>query len=285
MIQQVIELSVAPVAFLLMLVIGLSVELPVLLASFRSVRRLSIDLFLVIGIPPVAALLVVMILQPSQQVAAAILLIGACPVGDIANAYTLLARGSVARSLCLNLLTSVMAPISMLLIFGAYSKFGIEHGLSTAPLGNLAMRLTLLLVLPVLVGMALRSRMPHLTSRVVPVVARLTTLGILLLLVLILLNPTSQPRDLQEAIWVSAVFLVLCAGITATFLRRRSAEKTALALSVPVRNVGIGAFIAVSLLGEIGMLGLLAVYFTLEVVLFLPLSYWLCQRAENSASL
>jgi BASS family bile acid:Na+ symporter len=286
-IQQVVEIGVAPVAFLLMLVVGLSLELPVLTGSLRPFHRLSVDLLLVVVLPPIAALLAVLVLRPPGETAAAILLIAACPIGDIANAYTLLARGSAARALTLNGLTAVLAPVSMGLIFSAYSQFGFEHRLLAVPPGELALRLAAFLLLPVSVGMMLRHRMPRFATRIIPAVTRLTTVGILLLLALVLANPISRPDNIPQTIAISALFLAICitlGSVFLPFLRRRSGEKTALALCIPVRNVGIAALIAVSLLGQTRMAGVAAVYFALEVALFLPFAIWLGRRSANSSS-
>jgi BASS family bile acid:Na+ symporter len=207
-----------------------------------------VDLLLAVALPPIAALLAVLTARPSGETAAAILLIAACPVGDIANAYTLLARGSAARSLSLNALTALVAPLSMLMVFSIYSRFGIGHGLLAVPPGDLAVRLTAFLLLPVSLGMTLRHRMPRFASRIIPAVTRLTTFGILLLLALVLANPASRPDNIPRTVGISAAFLALCIALSSVllpFLRRRPGEKTALAFCLPVRNVGIAALISV----------------------------------------
>ena len=77
--------------------------------------------------------------------------------------------------------------------------------------------------------------------------------------------------------------MVLCMALLRMF-GRTPGEKTAMLLCLPVRNVGIAALIAVSLLGETRMLGAVAVYFALEVALFLPFAVWLGRRAMIPAS-
>ncbi len=144
-----------------MLAVGFSLELPAVAASLKPLRRLVTDLALAIVLPPVAAVITVFALRPSGETAAAILLLAACPVGDIANAYTLLARGSVARSLSLNALTAMLAPISMVAVFAAYPLFGAEHHFIAAPPAALALRLVVFLLLPVSLGM------PFVTARLV----------------------------------------------------------------------------------------------------------------------
>jgi BASS family bile acid:Na+ symporter len=228
-----------------------------------------------------------MALKPSGETAAAILLVAACPVGDIANAYTLLARGSVGRSLSLNALTAMLAPISMVAIFAAYPLFGADHHFIAAPPATLALRLVAFLLLPVSLGMAIRRRAPRFATRILPAVTRFTAVAILLLLAMVLANPASRPNDLASTIASAAVFLalstILCAALF-PMLRRSPGEKTAILLCLPVRNVGIAALIAVSLLGEPRMLGAAAVYLALEVAVFLPFAVWLGRRAKVSAS-
>ena len=155
------------------------------------------------------------------------------------------------------------------------------------PPGKLVVRLTVVLLFPVSLGMTLRHRMPRFASRIIPVATRVTTIGILLLLALVLANPASRPDNIPRTLGVSAVFLALCIALSSAilpFLTRRPGEKTALALCLPVRNAGIAALIAVSLLGQTRMAGVAAVYFALGVALFLPFVIWLGRQATNSAS-
>jgi BASS family bile acid:Na+ symporter len=288
LIQRILDLGIGPVAFLLMLVVGLSLELPaVAAASRKSVRRLVTDLAIAVALPPIVALITVVSIRPSAETAAAILLLAACPVGDIANAYTLLARGSVARSLSLNALTVMLAPISMVAVFSAYPLFVANHHFIAPPPVALALRLAIFLLLPVFIGVMIRHRAARFATRVLPAISRLTTAAILLLLTLVLVNPASRPDNLTGTIFTSAVFLalstVLCTALL-PMLRRNPGEKTALLLCLPVRNVGIASLIAVSLMYETRMLGAMAVYFALEVAIFLPLAVWLGRRAKIPAS-
>ena len=287
LIPRILDFSIAPVAFLLMLVVGLSLELPAVAASLKPIRRLVADVALAVVLPPMAALITLLALRPSGETAAAILLLAACPVGDIANAYTLLARGSVARSLSLNALTAMLAPIWMVAVFAAYPLFGADYRFIAAPPAALALRLVVFLLLPVSLGMSIRHRASRFATRVLPGITRLTTVAILLLLALVLANPASRPSDLAGTIGSAVVFLALSAVLCAAFLgmlRRGPGEKTALLFCLPVRNVGIAALVAVSLLGDPRMLGATAVYFALEVAIFLPLAVWLGRRAKILAS-
>ena len=73
LIFRILEIGIAPVAFLLMLAVGLSLELPAVAASLKPIRRLVSDVALAVFLPPVAALITVLALRPSGETAAAIL--------------------------------------------------------------------------------------------------------------------------------------------------------------------------------------------------------------------
>ena len=78
------------------------------------------------------------------------LLIAACPVGDIANFYTLLARANLALSVTLNALTILIAPATMALVFETYDHvIGVPFEFAL-PTPTIFLRLTLMLVLPLL---------------------------------------------------------------------------------------------------------------------------------------
>ena len=60
------------------------------------------------------------VLALPPRISAGMLLIAACPVGDIANFYTLLARANLALSVTLNALTILIAPATMAFVFETY---------------------------------------------------------------------------------------------------------------------------------------------------------------------
>ena len=286
-IPRILDIGIAPVAFLLMLVVGLALEWPVFSASLRPIHRLAADFMMAVVLPPAAALIAVLVLSPSAETAIAILLLAACPVGDIANAYTLMAKGSVARSLSLNALTVIAAPVSMLVMFSIYPVFGFELPPLLAPTRELALRLLVFLLLPVSLGMLIRHRSPKTAARTLPAITGVTTVCVLLLLALVLANPGSRPPNIPETLAVSAAFIAISSalgGAFLPFLRRRPGERTALALCLPVRNVGITALIAIQVLGETHIVSAAAVYFSLEVAVLLPAAVLLGRRARSAAS-
>ena len=56
-IPRILDIGIAPVAFLLMLVVGLALEWPVFSASLRPIHRLAADFMMAVVLPPAAALI------------------------------------------------------------------------------------------------------------------------------------------------------------------------------------------------------------------------------------
>jgi predicted Na+-dependent transporter len=143
------------------------------------------------------------------------------------------------------------------------------------------------LLLPVSLGILVRHRSLRMTARILPTISAATTVCILVLLALVLANPASRPRNIPETLAVSAAFIAISSalgGAFLPFLQRRPGERTALALCLPVRNVGIVALLAIHLLDESHIVNVAAVYFSVEVAVSLPAAVMLGRRARSAAS-
>ena len=107
--KTILDLGVLFVAVLLMITVGLELEG----RHFREVgqRKWSVGLLLggQVVLLPLLGIAVAQALDLPPHLSAGILLVAACPVGDIANFYTLIARGNAALSLVLNTLSCLSA--------------------------------------------------------------------------------------------------------------------------------------------------------------------------------
>src|SRR6185295_1490770 len=97
------------------------------------------------------------------------LLIAACPIGGISNTYTYLAGASVALSVTLTAISSLLAAATIpLLDRGIGMIWGKPFGL-TAPIPLILGQLIVMLALPVSAGMWIRARWPAFAARSQPV--------------------------------------------------------------------------------------------------------------------
>jgi len=85
-------------------------------------------------VSPTISILIVRTIPLPEYLQVGILLVAACPAGDIANFYTLMARGNVALSVAVNAVSWLLSVASMSVVFGVYSRlWGAEFALSVPP--------------------------------------------------------------------------------------------------------------------------------------------------------
>jgi BASS family bile acid:Na+ symporter len=94
-----------------------------------------------------------------------ILLIAACPVGDMANFFTLLGKGNLAMSVTMNAISCLLSPLSMVFAFALYGKALGSPFVFSVPSWSLVLRLFLLITVPILTGMGLRAGRVALASK------------------------------------------------------------------------------------------------------------------------
>jgi BASS family bile acid:Na+ symporter len=272
-------------SILLTLAVGLEVSGDAIRQAIRFRTRIFLYWALQAFIPPVIALLIVRALNLPLHVSAGLLLLAACPVGDIANVYTLLARGPVALSLAVNILSCLTAPLTMALMFAVYEGLLGDSYAFAIPRPALVVRVFFLAVLPVCTGAAWRALHPASVQRVRPWIRGICTGCIAMLIIYVLTTQWEQVLAENGSSFAAAIAffsLTLAAGWWAGCgLRMTLPEKTCTALLIGVRNLGMMAAVAIVMLGRTDYAVFGAIYFLTQVVLALTLVRWTLRHAGS----
>jgi BASS family bile acid:Na+ symporter len=271
-----LDLGVVAVTVLMMLAVGLELDL----AAFRRLvtcpRRLAVAAIVQWIALPLLAWAVAELLGLPSHLAAALLLLSACPVGDIANYYTLLARGNLAASIALNAATCLLAPVTMAATLAVFRWLGHDEDLFAVPGSLLVLRLVGIVVVPLAAGLAIRRLAPRWSARISPLIQKLAGLGILVLVVLVIATQHRQlARDLWPALAASLSFILGSLVLGGVFLaggRHCRAEMTAVALCVPTRNIGLACAVAIGLAGRPDYAAFAVTYFLVEAPLLVLLA-------------
>ena len=282
MIPTIIDIGIIAITVATMLAIGLELRSDGLRSIGQAWRNLLVPLGLLLTLPPLVGLGCVMWIQPSPTVAAAILLISACPIGDIANLYTLLARGNPALSLFLSSITCILAPFSMALMLPLASRLsGYDEAFGTPGL-ELVSRLALFIALPVVVGVIWR----HHQEKAIRFSSRLQSLSTALIAAVIVLVFIDQRKELAAFGWEAAgnglIYILSTLGIgliIVRLLRLPPESASVVALCFPVRNIAITGVVAVGIMGRLDYAAVGATYFMVEVPVLLAFSH--CIRRWN----
>jgi bile acid:Na+ symporter, BASS family len=271
--KAVLDLGILGVIVLMMTAVGMELEA----RHFRTVAQRKGALLLTLAaqavILPALGFGLVRLLALPPHISAGILLISACPVGDIVNLYTLLARTNLALSVSLNTLSILCSPATMALAFGGYGRLLETPFVFAVPTPTLILRLVLLLALPLLTGMAVRRGRPDFVERHGRTAHRAVLSGIAFLVVYVLVSQRERLAiEWRQTAVAAAAFvaLALLVGLAYGWLLRLPREDgVTVGIAFAVRHVALASAIAITLLNRIEYAVFAVVYFLVEVPLLL----------------
>lgn len=247
----------AGVALALMLVM-FSVALGLRVDDFRFLLDKPI-LFLggvlaqVLVLPLVTWALIVL-LSPPASVALGMIVVACCPGGAVSNLMTYLSRGNVAASVALtatsSLLAAILTPASILFWSHSYEPTStLLKALDVSPFLFLA-QTTLLLALPLLLGMIVAAKAPDVAARIK---RRATLLGTSVLIGVVIYGIAYFSDILIPVLSVIGTIVLLhnavafatgaAAGLVLTGMR---ATRRALTFEIGIQNSGLALVILLS---------------------------------------
>ena len=264
----------APVTtFTLLFAIGIELTT----GDFHRVRGQRLLVFAGLVAPfillPAIALALTQLLKSPPGSTFGVLLIAASPIGTVSNTYCSLGRASMALSITLTGLSSVLAGIALPITGMALKTLLARPFNLQLPFGLLAVQLLLLLALPVALGMAFRRRVPALAARLGPRLQGWSVTGSLIVLVLVVLeNVTAFVGELSTTVPLAASFVLASAlagwGIAALITTDRR-DRFAILSEFGARNVAVATAIAVTILGRPEFARFAAAYAFVELPLML----------------
>ncbi len=146
---------------------------------------------------PAVTFLFIIVLNPTPTVALGMILIAACPGGNISNFMSSLAKGNVALSVSLTAIATLTATFMTPLNFALWGKLFINHynttgaGTYLVPIEidfmQMVQTVVILLGIPILVGLAFSHYLPNLTNKIKKPI-RQASIIIFVLFVIVLLS-------------------------------------------------------------------------------------------------
>jgi BASS family bile acid:Na+ symporter len=273
MVKTLIDVVVPALNFALLVAVGLDLTAD----DFARVRRhgalVLTGLFAPLFVLPPIALLLTSSFETSPDVTAGMLLIAACPIGGISNAYSYLARASTALSVTLTGLSCLFASLTIPLV-GQLLGWASGQVLDlAAPIPLLFGQLVMVLGLPLALGMWLRRWSPNGAARGRSALQRLAFVGIAIVFLLIILDaPAAFLSELATTALPAAVFVLLSMGagwLIAVPVTADPKDRFTLAAEFGTRNIAIAIAIAVTLLGRVEFARFATTYALVEVPLML----------------
>jgi BASS family bile acid:Na+ symporter len=271
--QLVLDVVVPAMTFTLLVAVGLDLTADDFARVGRQRLLVLTGLVAPVVLGPLVALGLVFLLQPAPDVAAGMLLVAACPIGNLSNTLSYLARASTALSVTLTALSCLFASLTIPLVYQGLALVGGGSVEFEVPFHLLVGHVLLVLALPVGLGMWMKRRAPARAARWSPQLQKLAFAGVGMVLILIIAAaPGAFVGGLSTTVPASVMFVAASMAVgwaTAALVTGDRRDRFTIAVAVATRNVGVALAIAVTILGRVEFARFATAYFLTEIPLML----------------
>ena len=263
-----------------MLAVGLSLTIAQILAPLRSVRVVSFALLANFVLMPLAALAIARLLRLDQPLGVALLLLGTAAGAPFLPKLVGVAKGDLAFSVGLMVLLMVLTVGYMPLVLPL-----LLEGVSVDPL-KIAKSLLLLMLLPLAVGLAIKARLEAIATRARPVLDRISSLSLVVLIVLLLATNIRNVVSLfgTRGILASILFLVVGFGIGWLLGGPGSDTRSVMALGTSQRNIAAALVVGGQNFTDPDVLVMVVVVAIVGLLILMPLSRVVAKRSEQQGA-
>ena len=238
----------------IMFTLGLGLSISDFSNVFKKPKNFLVGLVSQLIFLPIVGLILVIIWPLPIEIAIGVMLIAAAPGGVTSNILTFFARGDVALSVSLtavmSLLSAVSVPIVLAISIGLIGDSSLPESIS---LTGIALSMFLIVTLPVLLGMGVRSFLNSLTLKIEKSARFISTL----LFVLVLLGAILAERENVVSYFAQTGLVVLTLNILmmliafywSGFFGTGISQKKAIAIECGLQNGTLAIFVGTTVFG------------------------------------
>ena len=150
--------KIAPIILaLIMLGLGLGLKLEDFTRVFKTPKDFFVGLVSQLIILPIVAYILILVLRTPPEIAIGVMIIAAAPGGVTSNILTRFANGDVALSISLTAIISLISIVTVpLIVFTSADLFEITNISQNISMTGIAMKMFLVVTVPVFLGMIIR---------------------------------------------------------------------------------------------------------------------------------
>ncbi len=244
---------------ILVIVIMFGLGLNLTIDDFKRVavypKAAIIGLFNQLVILPLAGFLLASLFSLSPELAVGIMIVAAAPGGAASNVITHLLEADTALSVTLTALSSLVAFITIPLWVGlALSQFINRAEAVSVPVVQLSLQVALVTLIPVGLGLFVRSRWPGFFENTKSLVKIGSGVLIIVAIVVFLIDQREDLSHFLVQAGIAAAILCLSTTLlgygTANLFKLRPATRITIAVETGIQNVPLSLTIAAGILGN-----------------------------------
>lgn len=242
---------------------------------------------------PAITFLLVLVIQPRPSFALGMMLVAACPGGNISNFMAAMARGNAALSVSLTAVSSSLAifmtPINLTLWASMYEPTALILTEVSLDFWKLLKTITMLLLIPLVLGMMLRSWKPKVADKLHPVMHYSS----IFIFALIVFLAFSANFNLFLSYIHLVVLLVLAHNAIALtsgyqvgkLFKLDQSDRRSIAIETGIQNSGLGLILIFSFFKGLGGMAIVAAWWGIwHIISGLSLAYFWSRNTELSSA-
>jgi bile acid:Na+ symporter, BASS family len=211
-------------------------------------KAILTGLFSQIILLPFITFLLVLILPISKGMALGMILVAACPGGNVSNFFSMLAKGNVALSVTLTAFSSLLAfiitPINFFFWASLAPNMATEVKEFNIDIPSLTTNMALILLLPLLAGMWMAKQFPSLTLKIGKTIRWLSILILAAFIVIAFSNNRNAfTSNFINVFWIvllhNGLALLLSYFFSMSLKNDESTNRT-VAIETGIQNSGLG---------------------------------------------
>ena len=232
----------------------------------KNKKSAAAALFSHFVILPILTFALVKIIQPPASIALGMILVGACPGGNMSNLFTHLAKGNTALAVSItsisHLLATVLTPLNFSFYGSMYTPAArLLKEIHLSP-SEVFETVSVIIILPLIVGIALRNKKPVWAERLLPVMKKFSVVAVV---VFIAAAFVSNARVFSQTfatvfpiVVIHNALALTCGFLYARLLKLPFADCKTITFETGVQNSGLGLILIFSFFNGLGGMALVA---------------------------
>ena len=249
--------KIAPIALaLIMLGLGLGLKVEDFTRVLKNPKDFLVGLICQLIILPIVAYLLIIILKTPIELALGVMIIAAAPGGVTSNVLTKFAKGDVALSISLTAIISLISIISVpLIIFQSASLLGVTNISQEISMTGIALKMALVVTIPVIVGMIIRKFLDNFISSKVSIINKINAVLFLIVFTAIWIEERENIITYLSQAGLIVLILNIAMMFIAYYLAKNFAsgieQRKCIALECGLQNGTLAVFVATQIFNDI----------------------------------
>jgi bile acid:Na+ symporter, BASS family len=260
-----------------MLAVGLSLTVGEILLPLRNRRLVGLALMANFILMPLAAVVIARLLRLEQSLSAGLLLLGTAAGAPFLPKLAAVAKGNLAFAVGLMVMLMALTVGYMPLVLPL-----LLEGVSVNPM-SIARSLVILMLLPLAAGLAVKRKYEAVAVRVAPVLNKVSSASLLLLIVLLLATNIRNIAAMfgTRGVLASSIFLLVSFGTGWLLGGPGPDTRSVLALGSGQRNIAAALVVGGQNFDDPRVIVMVAVVAIVGLLVLMPLARVVARRATS----